>query len=258
VKKDNIMELSNPEELKEFFKRISVVNGVEYLDCIYMLEVILEKVLYGKYTVSFDQDFNIIAVNRETRTEIWIKGLKDIKKIRQSIYKRVKAKQESPSNMQSYISMETISELFLKALWNASALETYRNNKFSLHKNIKGIPISKTDDAYIVNIGGIAARLPFKYSDMQFEEVFGETFEFYVREVGYDTEEGTFSMILSRTTKNFVRNIIERELGYHAVVTDRFVGKANYVYVLKIPDKDKKERLEGLIGEKMVFREVKR
>jgi hypothetical protein len=252
------MELSNPEELKKFFKRISTVYGVEYLDSIYMLEVILEKVLYRKYTVNFDEDFNIIAVNRETRTEIQIKALKDIKKIRQSIYKKVKAKQESIANLQSYISMKMISELFSKALWNKAALESYRNNKFSLHKNIKGIPISKTDDAYIVNIGGIAAYLPFKYSDMQFEEVFGETFEFYVREVGYDTEEGTFSMVLSRTTKNFVRNIIERELGHHAVVTDRFVGKANYVNVLKMPNKDKKERLEGLIGEKMVFRVVKR
>ena len=134
------MELSNPEELKEFFKRISVVNSVEYLDCIYMLEVILEKVLYGKYTVSFDQDFNIIAVNRETRTEIQIKGLKDIKKIRQSIYKGVKAKQESTANLQSYISMKTISELFSKALWNKAALESYRNNKFSLHKNIMSTP----------------------------------------------------------------------------------------------------------------------
>lgn len=252
------MELGNPEELKDFFKRISAVYSVKYLDAIYMLEVVLEKVLYGKYTVSFSEDFNLLAVNRETGTDIQIKGLKDIKKLRQSIYKRAKVMQEGAANQQSYISMKTISELFSKALWNSAALEKYRNNKFSLHKNIQGIPIFKTEDAYIINIGGIAAYLPFKYADMQFEEVFGETFEFYVREIGYDMDEGTFSMILSRTTKNFVRNIIERELGYHVVVTDRFVGKATYVDVLKIPDKDKKERLEGLIGEKIVFRVAKR
>ena len=252
------MEFENPEELKKFFKKISAVYGVGYLDAIYMIEVVLEKVLYGKYTVSFDEDFNLRAVNRERGTDIQIKTLKDIKKIRQSIYKRAAAMQEGAANLQSYISMKTISELFSKAIWNKVALEQYRNNKFSLHKNIKGIPISKTDEAYIVNIGGIAAYLPFKYADMPLEEVFGETFEFYVREVNYEMEEGTFLMILSRTTKNFVRNIIERELGCHVVVTDRFVGKANYVDVLKMPDKDKKIWIEGLIGEKIVFRLVKR
>ncbi len=219
-----------------------------------MLEVVLEKVLYGKYTVSFDEDFNIRAVNRETETEIQIKSLKDIKKLRQSIYKRAIAMQRGATNLQSYISMKTISGLFSKALWNKAALEQYRNNKFSLHKNIKGIPISKTDDAYIVNIGGIAAYLPFKYADMQLEEVFGETFKFYVREVGYDMEEGTFLMILSRTTKNFVRNIIERKLRCHVVVTDRFVGKATYVDALIMPNEYKKMIINQLVGEKVIFR----
>ena len=209
------MENSTPSisEIRHLITAVSENSGLKYDEAVAVIEKVMEKVLFNKYAIFFDEDYRICAINKSDGSDIvWISSVNDLKKIRQKILINVtEEKKEYIAELKSNISFKEIKTLISTEVSKCGNLALYRQVSYLLHKYIIGTVIAEIEKGYIININRINKAGYISDADCEYEV--GDKCKFYVDKIKKDFSTGELKIILkSIENQNIVneRSLIAR------------------------------------------------
>lgn len=261
---ENLNLTTQFQEIKQLIQSVSINAGLNIKEAIFVIERAVEKVFYNKYTVQFDDNFNLYAINKDEN--ILLNSLHDVKRIKHKILTEVtENRKEYIIGLKSGISLKEIAELISKEAYRLGVANSYRQCKYLLFRHIKGFIIAKTEDGYIVNIG--IGKVAYLNTSEEYELF--KYHRFFVSRIERDFDNGVLKVFLMKPIKKprkqtdvsvlfRVRNgkITKNKIAIR--VTDSFV----WVYEVRHRDtlyrKDFKhgdfnERVIALLAAKSVF-----
>ncbi len=193
--------LPSISDIRYLITGVSENSGLKYDEAVAVIEKVMERVLFNKYAIFFDENYRICAINKNNESDVeWINSVNDLKKIRQKILISVtEEKKEYISELKSRISFKEIKNLISKKINKLGTMALSRQVSYLLHKQITGTIITEIEGGYIVNINKIN-RAGYVKTEIKYNE--GRKYKFLVDKIEKDFLLGELRIILKNPVEN--------------------------------------------------------
>jgi hypothetical protein len=185
------VSVSKIAEIREIIQGLSVNSGLTVAESIFVIERAFEKALFGEYTVQFDNNYEIYAVNSEHAYHI--KSMSDVNRLRHQAFVEItETRKKYVEDLKSYISLKEIANLIANEINKLATINAFTQFSYLIYRYVKGFILGRIDGGYIVNIG--TTKVAYFYTDMVYE--MHTVHIFLVKAIRKEKDMGTIKIIL--------------------------------------------------------------